>query len=66
MPGKYTEIVNLISNREMRLRIPVEELEILLEPIKSKKQMDDEQESDDEDNENKSANESDMQLSDDN
>ena len=36
LPEKFNEIVGLISNKEIRVRIPVEELDMMLEPIKSK------------------------------
>ena len=33
------EIIGLLSDKEIRIRLPVEELDLLLEPIKSKNQV---------------------------
>jgi hypothetical protein len=37
------EILGLMSDKEIRIRLPVEELDVLLEPIKSKNQIAEEQ-----------------------
>ncbi len=33
LPEKYIEVMNLLSNREIRINLPVQELNILLEPL---------------------------------
>jgi hypothetical protein len=42
LPQKFNEILQQMSNKEIRARLPVEELSILLEPMQSKMQYEDE------------------------
>ena len=39
MPEKYNEILNLMEGREIRACLPIQELNILLEPLVSQKQL---------------------------
>jgi hypothetical protein len=46
IPDKYIEIMNLLSNREIRVCFPIQELNMLLEPIKKSGESDIEDEDD--------------------
>ena len=56
LPEKFNEIMSLLSNKEIRVRLPVEELDMLLEPIKSKNQVAEEEDSSDENEDNNNKN----------
>lgn len=43
LPEKYNEIMDLMANRELRVCLPIQELNILLEPIETR-QINDEEE----------------------
>ncbi len=43
LPDKYNEIMNLMSNRELRVYLPIQELNILLEPVEQQTIDDDEE-----------------------
>jgi hypothetical protein len=40
LPEKYNEIMSLLYNKEVRVYLPIQELNILLEPIKNKNEQD--------------------------
>ena len=46
MPDKYIEVMSVLANREIRVRLPIEELNLLLEPITSKQDEEDQEDSD--------------------
>lgn len=47
LPDKYNEIMRLLYTKEIRTYLPIQELNILLEPIKDRNELMDEEEEDD-------------------
>lgn len=47
LPDKYNEIMRLLYTKEIRTYLPIQELNILLEPIKNRNELMDEEEEDD-------------------
>jgi hypothetical protein len=58
VPDKFNEIIGLLSSKEIRVRLPIEELDMLLEPIKSKNQIDEDERDEEMAQENDSEKES--------
>ena len=51
LPDKYNELMGLLANKEIRVYLPIQELNILLEPIKNRNEIDlNEEESDSDSN----------------
>ena len=44
LPNKLIEIIQLLYNKELRIYLPIEELNILLEPIKTRGELEKEEE----------------------
>ena len=40
LPDKYNELMGLLANKEIRVYLPIQELNILLEPIKNRNEID--------------------------
>lgn len=53
LPDKYNEIISIVDKKELRVYLPIQELNIILEPIKRPEELE---------NENENTNKSDDEL----